>query len=95
MCLLSMTMTMMIPTRPSYILDGSSEAVRLWVPHVTAVGPDIHTMQRQRIIPELVASPRACQLNTIQTPHRLMDILPGMDTRQVPHPITQINIAMA
>ena len=62
---------------------------------MTAVGHDIHIMQRQRIIPELVASPRACQLNTIQTLHRLMDILLGMDTRQVPHPITQTNIAMA
>jgi hypothetical protein len=94
MFLLSMMMT--IPIRPLSILDDEIEAVRLWFPHVTAVGPVTHTMQRQRIILVLAASPRACQSSTIQILHRLLlGIIQGMGTRLVPHPTTRINIAMA
>jgi hypothetical protein len=94
MCLLSMMMTILI--RPLSILDDKTEAVRLWSPHVTVVGLDIHTMQRQRIIPVLAASPRVCQSSIIQILHRLLQgIIQGMDTRQVPHRTTQTNIAMA
>ena len=94
MSLLSMMMTILI--RPLSILVDKIEAVKRWSPHVTVVGLDIHNMQRQRIIPVLAASPRACQPSTIRILHRLLQgTIQDMDTRQVPHHTTQTNIAMA
>jgi hypothetical protein len=94
MSMLSMMMTILI--RPLSTPDDEIEAVRRWSPHVTAVGPVTHHMQRQRIIPVLAASPRAYQSSTIQILHRLLlGIIQGMDIRLVPHPTTQTNIAMA
>lgn len=94
MSLLSMMMTILI--RPLSTPDEEIEAVRRWFPHVTVVGLVTHHMQRQRIIPVLAASPRACQSSTIQILHRLLlGIIQGMDTRLVPHPTTRTNIVMA